>query len=125
MVNGLFSRIVELDIFSGFRVCSLNLVVSHLQYADDTLIMVDPSVENLWLIKTILKGFQIASSLRNNFVNSSLIEVIVDPILLDLTGDFLYCELEILLFRCLGLSVGVNSYFEVTKIRWLIFYLGC
>lgn len=54
-----------------------------------------------------------------------IIEVIVDSILVDLTGDFLYCKLEILLFRCLGLFVGVNSYFEVTKIRWLIFYLGC
>lgn len=37
--NGLVDKDVELELFSCFRADSSNLVVSHLQYADDTLIM--------------------------------------------------------------------------------------
>lgn len=38
-----------------------NLVVYHLQYTYDTLLMVDPTLGNLWSIKAVLRGFELAS----------------------------------------------------------------
>jgi hypothetical protein len=38
--------------------------ISHLQYADDTLCIGEASVENLWTMKAILRGFELASGLK-------------------------------------------------------------
>lgn len=37
-LSGLFKRAIELNLFSGFKVGSYNLEISHLQYVDDTLL---------------------------------------------------------------------------------------
>lgn len=42
------------------------LVVSHLQYADDTIILDEASIENLWIIQFILKHFELTLSLMAN-----------------------------------------------------------
>lgn len=49
-----------------------------MQYMDDTLILADPSIVNLWTIIVILKDFELASGLRVNFFKISLIGVNVD-----------------------------------------------
>ncbi|MCI81328.1 LINE-1 reverse transcriptase like, partial [Trifolium medium] len=41
--------------------------VTHLQYADDTLFLGEATVANLWTIKSILRGFELASGLKVNF----------------------------------------------------------
>jgi hypothetical protein len=41
--------------------------VSLLQYADDTLCIGEASVENLWALKAVLRGFEMASGLKVNF----------------------------------------------------------
>lgn len=53
-LSGLFIKAVDLDLFFGFIVGSLDLRVSYLQYADDTIILEDSLVDNFWSIKTIL-----------------------------------------------------------------------
>jgi len=50
--------------FTSFKVESLGLFVTHLQYVDDTLFMRTYTIENLWTIKTILSSFKLASGLR-------------------------------------------------------------
>lgn len=42
-------------------------MVSHLSYVDDIIILYDPSVENLWIIRAISKRFDLASGFRDNF----------------------------------------------------------
>jgi hypothetical protein len=63
-LSGVIRR-AELSLFSGFRVGGLS--ISHLQYADDTLFLGVPSVQNLWSIKTILRCFELTSGLKVNF----------------------------------------------------------
>ncbi|GAU48325.1 hypothetical protein TSUD_351650 [Trifolium subterraneum] len=41
--------------------------VSHLQYVDATVFFGEATVANLWTIKAILRGFELASSLKVNF----------------------------------------------------------
>lgn len=62
-LSGLIAKVAEISILSRFRVGLSKLVVSHLQYAYDTLILEDPTLENLWSIKEILRGFEMASDL--------------------------------------------------------------
>lgn len=70
------------------------------------IILVDASIKNLWSIEAIQCVFQLASSLQINFSKSTLIRVNFDPAILDLTCDFLHCQLESLMFKYLGILVG-------------------
>lgn len=47
------------------------LTVSHLQYADDTLLIGEPMVENLWSMKAMLRFFELVLGLKVNFSKSS------------------------------------------------------
>ncbi|MCI36714.1 retrovirus-related protein, partial [Trifolium medium] len=68
-------RAVDIGLFKGFPIRSGGLSISHLQYADDTLCIGEASVENIWVIKAILRGFELASDLRVNFWKSSLMGI--------------------------------------------------
>lgn len=114
-LSGLISRVVNLHLFSCFRVgSSSDLVVSHIQYADETIIVTDAYIDNLWAIKAILRGFERASSLKVNFSKSNLIGVNFGSTFLDLACDFLHCNRESPLFKYTVLHVGANPRIFVT-----------
>ncbi|MCI59514.1 LINE-1 reverse transcriptase like, partial [Trifolium medium] len=46
---------VNLNRLCPFKVGSGDLPVSHLQYADDTVFIGEAKVENLWVMKAILR----------------------------------------------------------------------
>lgn len=46
-LSGMIYRVVELNLLFGIRVGSFYLVASHLQYADDTNILIDATIDNL------------------------------------------------------------------------------
>ena len=46
--------------------------ISHLQYADDTICIGKPTVDNLWTLKAVSQGFEVASGLQINFLKSCL-----------------------------------------------------
>lgn len=95
-------------LLSSIRVESSDLVVSHHQYADTTIIPVDATIENLWTIKDILCRFELALGLRVNFAKSSLIGVNSDQTFLDLACEFLHYKMKYVPFKCLGFPVGAN-----------------
>lgn len=74
-LSGLISRVVEMHLLSSVRVGSPELVISHLQYAKDTIILEDANVDKFLIIKAILRGFELPLGLRVNFVKISLIGV--------------------------------------------------
>ena len=76
--------------------------------------MVNPSVESLWTIKAILRGFELASDLGVNFHKRILIGINVDPSFLDLAEGFLLCKIESLPFRYLGSPIGANLWSVAT-----------
>jgi hypothetical protein len=107
-LGGIMKRAVEMWRFNGFRVGNNDLVVSHLQYADDTLCIGEASVANLWSLKAILRGFEMCSGLKINFWKSSLIGVNVSQDFLRVASAFLNCRTCALPFKYLGLPVGTN-----------------
>ena len=59
--SGLMRNAVEGNLFEGFGLGGNDLIVSHLQYADDTLCIGKASVQNLWTMKSVLRGFEMVS----------------------------------------------------------------
>jgi len=99
---------VDLNLFEDFKIGDNGLTVSHLQYANDTLCIGKATVDNLWMMKALLRGFEMASGLKINFFKSSLIGVNVPGEFMSMACDFLNCSEGSLLFKYLGLPVGAN-----------------
>jgi hypothetical protein len=101
-------KAVALSRFRGFQVGRRGVVVSHLQYADDTLCVGETTVENLWALKAILRGFELASGLKVNFWKSNIMGVNVSQDFMRLSSIFLNCRVGSIPFKYLGLPVGAN-----------------
>ncbi|MCH85694.1 LINE-1 reverse transcriptase like [Trifolium medium] len=101
-------KAVAIDRFKPFHIGRDGVPVSLLQYADDTLCIGEASVENLWALKAILRGFELASGLKVNFWKSSIIGVNVPNEFLAMASMFLNCRIGRTPFKYLGLPVGAN-----------------
>lgn len=97
---------VNRNLFKGFEVKRGGSVISHLQYADDTLCIGKASIENLWTLKALLWGFEMVSGLKVNFHKSCLMGVNVSAEFLGMASSFLNCKVGSLPFMYLGLPVG-------------------
>lgn len=62
---------MEFGDFEGFNFCG-NSSYEILQFADNTLLIVEGRWRNLWCIKSIQRGFKLVSSLGVNFIKSKL-----------------------------------------------------
>ncbi|CAK8568368.1 unnamed protein product [Lathyrus sativus] len=82
--------------------------VSMLQFADDTLLIGDGFVTNIWAFKAILRAFELIFGLKINFSKRCLYGIGVDPAYLEATEAFLHCKSDRLPFNFLGLTVGGN-----------------
>jgi len=106
--SGLMRKAVRNNMFEGFRVGEGDLVISHLQYVDDTLCIGKATVQNLWTLKAVLQGFELASGLKVNFSKSCLIGINVSRDFMLMACNFIgSCE-STLPFKYLGLPVGAN-----------------
>jgi len=106
--SGLMRNAVRLHMFEGFRVGVGGLMISHLQYANDTLCMGKATVANSWTLKALLQGFELASGLKVNFSKSCLIGINVTRDFMEMACNFLGCSESTLPFKYLGLPVGAN-----------------
>ena len=70
-LNGLVREAIGKNLYRGFSVGSNNVVISILQYADDTIFFGEASMRNVKTIKAILRTFELVSGLKINFVKSS------------------------------------------------------
>lgn len=114
-LSGLFPMTLNLVMFTGFRVGFSDLVVSLLQNVDDTLILAEASMDNIWLIKSILKSFVLDLDLCVNFAKSCLISVNGESGFLELASDFHHSRLSNLLNNHLDLPMGAKT---LSKSSW-------
>jgi hypothetical protein len=106
--GGAMKRAGDLGLFKGFDIGGDGPSISHLQYADDTICIGDASVENLWSLKAILRGFERASGLKVNFWKSSFMGINVDDDFMELASNFLNCMRGGIPFKYLGVPVGAS-----------------
>ncbi|WJX46635.1 beta-amyrin 28-monooxygenase [Trifolium repens] len=107
-LGALMRKAVERGRFKPFCVGRNNMQISMLQYADDTLCIGEATVDNLWAIKSVLRGFEMASGLKVNFWKSCIMGVNVSNEFLDMASGFLNCRIGQIPFIYLRLPVGAN-----------------
>ena len=105
--NVLMLSVIEADLFRGYFVGSDSaLCLSHLQFADDTLIIGEKSWSNVRSIRAVLLLFEQVSGLKVNFTKSLLTGVNVSNSWLHEAALVLNCRVGILPFAYLGLPIG-------------------
>ena len=100
----------ENNFFHGYKVGSTNpTVVSHLQFADDTLIIAEKSWANVQVMRVVLVLFEAISGLKMNFTKSQLIGVNVQGSWLNEAALVLNCKVGNLPFVYLGMPIGGDA----------------
>jgi hypothetical protein len=86
-----------------------SVVVSHLQFADDTLILGEKSWANIRVMRAVLFLFEALSGLKVNFSKSQLVGVNVPASWLSEAAMVLNCKVGSIPFVYLGLPIGGNA----------------
>ncbi|GKV27391.1 hypothetical protein SLEP1_g36564 [Rubroshorea leprosula] len=107
-LNGMVTAAVEKKLYKGVTVGSEEAMVSHLQFADDTIFFGEASEENIWAIKCIVRSFELVSGLKINYAKSQLMGVNLEEGWKEKMACRLYCKGEDLPFKYLGIPIGGN-----------------
>ncbi|GKV48357.1 hypothetical protein SLEP1_g55180 [Rubroshorea leprosula] len=107
-LNGLMSSAVDTERYKGVGIGSGDTMVTHLQFADDTIFFGDATEDNIRVIKCIMRTFELASGLKINFGKSQLIGVGVDQSWSAKMAYLLCCKEGKLPFKYLGIPIGGN-----------------
>ena len=100
---------VKGNLLTGLKVGRKEVVMSLLQFVDDTLFFCEDSFTNVVTLKAILRGFELASSLKINFHKSKLAGLNVLDKDIDCYTKTLNCSTMGTPFNYLGIEVGGNS----------------
>ncbi|GAU24569.1 hypothetical protein TSUD_149100 [Trifolium subterraneum] len=106
-LTGMVRKAVDIGKFKGYKVND-SLDFQLLQFADDTILMGEGSWDNLWTFKTVLRGFELVSGLKINFMKSKLYGLNVEDEFLAAGSTFLSCRSDAIPFKFLGIPVGAN-----------------
>lgn len=107
-LNQIIKKATGLNLWRGIEISKDGWMISHLQYADDTLIFCDASMESLKNIKSALILFQLASGLQVNFHKSSLMGMNIPESWITYAASSLLCKVGAIPFTYLGLPIGGN-----------------
>lgn len=105
----ILQKAVALQLWKGIEVCRNGSGISHLQYADDIILLCPPNIEYLLNIKKAVIMFQLASGLQVNFHKSSIMGININPQWLQNVSQTLLCKSGTLPFTYLGLPIGGNT----------------
>ncbi|GJV81998.1 hypothetical protein Tco_1517868 [Tanacetum coccineum] len=93
--NEIINEAVDKGVFRGVKIGRNNVVVSHLQYADDTIFFGEWNKENAKALMCILKCFEEVSDLRVNYNKSKLFGVRVNDVELREMARWMRCGLGV------------------------------
>lgn len=105
-LNVMMKSMVENNLFTGYGVGHENsVVVSHLQFADDTLLLGAKSWANVRALQAVMSLFEIMSGLKVNFHKSCLVGINIAESWLNEATSILHCKVGKVPFLYLGLSI--------------------
>ncbi|GKV28130.1 hypothetical protein SLEP1_g37215 [Rubroshorea leprosula] len=107
-LNGLLLSAVDKKVYKGVRIGNGDVMVSYLQFADDTIFFGEASEENIQVIKCILRTFELVSGLKINFEKSQLMGVGVKEDWKKKMAYTLHCKEGELPFKYLGIPIRGN-----------------
>ncbi|CAJ2631177.1 unnamed protein product [Trifolium pratense] len=109
----LMQKAVDIGSFHSYKVSDA-LQFHTLQFADDTIMIGEGNWDNLWTLKTVLRSFELVSGLKVNFFKSKLYGINLEDSFLEAASSFLFCEVDSIPFRFLGIPVGANPRRKIT-----------
>lgn len=104
--NVLMQSAMNAGLFKGIQIGCGNLTLSHLQYADDTIIMGAPTIQNINAAKFILRWYEFLSGLSINFKKSKLYTINCSSSWSNTAALSLNCRLDKFPSTYLGLPIG-------------------
>ncbi|KAL8501248.1 hypothetical protein ACS0TY_020703 [Phlomoides rotata] len=94
------------------------VMISHLQYADDTIFSCTGKLENIQVIKRILHWFELILGLKVNFDKSSIWGINMEAGPLELLGNRIGCVIGSAPFSYLGSMSSDKLWVRVIKSRY-------
>ncbi|CAL5365331.1 unnamed protein product [Camellia sinensis] len=107
-LNILLERAKEQGMIRGASVGHQDFIISHLQFADDTIIFCEANWDEIRVLKRILRCFEVMSGLKINFHKSIVCGIGVGEELVKEFANNLNCLSQSLPFSYLGLPLGAN-----------------
>ncbi|KAI9153915.1 hypothetical protein LWI28_018395 [Acer negundo] len=107
-LSSLFQKASNLGILRGAN-CGNGVLISNLQFADDTMLFLEPRVEYLRNARRILRCFELAAGLKLNFLKSRVVKVGMKWSKSNVWADALLCKEGSLPIPYLGLQLGARS----------------
>ncbi|GAU25960.1 hypothetical protein TSUD_373610 [Trifolium subterraneum] len=105
-LHAMMKAMVERNLFTGYRVGESDSVsISHLQFANDTLLLGEKSWANVRALRTVLVLFETMSGLKGNFNKSMLVGVNIPDSRLREAASSLCCSLGKIPFMYLSLPI--------------------
>lgn len=108
-LNLLLGRAKDLGLIKGVSVGFSEIQLTHLQFADDTLLFCEAEEAKVVTIKRILRCFEIISGLKINFHKSVLCGVGIEEALAHGFASKLNCQCKKLPLKYLGLPFRANT----------------
>ncbi|CAJ2627985.1 unnamed protein product [Trifolium pratense] len=121
-LNVLMEAMIAQNMFTGYKIGEQgSMTVSHLQFADDTLLLGVKSWANVRALRAVLVLFETMSGLKVNFNKSMLVGVNIPESWLGEAASALCCKVGKIPFLYLGLQIGGDprrlSFWEPMLIR--------
>ena len=105
----LLHSVVSLNLFKDIKVGSDDVMVSHLQFVNDTLIFYESIMEQILNVKRVLRCFQIMSGLNINFFKSCIFGINMENHTVREWADKICCKVNVLPSSYLGLPLGAKA----------------
>ncbi|GAU48395.1 hypothetical protein TSUD_405400 [Trifolium subterraneum] len=106
-LNVMMRAMVQANLYTGYNIGSENsTVVSHLLFADDTLLLGNKSWANARVLRGVLSLFEKVSVLKVNFHKSMLVGVNIGASWLTEVASMLDCKVGKVPFMYLGMPIG-------------------
>ncbi|GKV01589.1 hypothetical protein SLEP1_g14135 [Rubroshorea leprosula] len=105
-LNGIISSAASLGLFNGIEIGQCGMNVTHLQFADDTIVFGNASEENIWAVKSIMRIFEMVLGLKINFGKSLLMGINVLEEWMTRMSCILNCKKGNFPCKYLGMPIG-------------------
>lgn len=113
-LNYIFQEALHQGSISGIRISEDGPFLTHLQFADDTLIFCGAALEEIKNLKCLLNGFEVMSRLKINYHKSVVCGVGMDQSQTTPFAKILGCKAQALPIKYLGMPLGANSKLKST-----------
>ena len=107
-LSDLMREAVSRNLYRGFNVGTMKVEVNLLQYANDTIFVGKFNVDNVVVLKSMIKYFELVSDLKVNFHKSRFGGIVVEIREVERFSQYLNCKFFSIPVVYLGIPINAN-----------------